>query len=511
MLKSVEFKKSILKSIIVVIAGSSSVLGFAPFGIYLLPYLALSTLFWIWHNSTPKAALFYGWLFGLGLMVPGVLWLRISISQFGGVNSVMATVATLGFISFVASYFAIAGWLGCKLTQHSNLRLTLSFPAAWCIAEWLRGWIFTGFPWLSLGYSQIDSSLAGYAPLLGVYGISLMLALSAGFTLLSITQWFHNFKLAILGLSLTILIWLCGLGLTQWTWTNPHGPPFPVSLIQPSIPQSLKWDPQLRTPTLQTYSRLTRQASGNLIIWPETAVPDFLHRVETEWLNPLIQELKQRNSQLLVGSPVLDVNGVKYYNAAVLLGPERADYYKRHLVPFGEYLPLKIWLSPMLTFLKIPMSNFAAGQHTTHSIKIAGQNVGVSICYEDAFGEEIRQALPDATYLINLSNDAWFGDSLAPHQHLEISRMRALETGRFLIRATNSGISAIIGPNGKIQTSTQLFTQTVLTDFVQPLTAATPFVLWGDNATLGLVAMLMITLILITRANKLKPNPLNPE
>lgn len=501
-LASPRLQQFFLQSATVIILGSSSVLGFAPFGLYLLPFLAISGLFWIWRDAQPKAALFYGWLFGLGFMIPGVLWLRISISQFGGMNFTLATLATLGFITFIASYFGMTGWLGCKLTPNPNLRLILSFPAVWCLTEWLRGWILTGFPWLSLGYSQIDSPLKNYAPILGVYGISLLLALSAGFAVLGVAR--HRSsetRLALFWLGLASLPWIGGFVLTQWTWSKPHGPPLQVSLVQPSIPQSLKWNPALRAPTLQTYSRLTRTANGSLIIWPETAIPDFLHRVEAEWLNPLTQELAQQNRRLLVGSPVLDPDGIRYYNAAVLLGIDRADYYKRHLVPFGEYLPLKAWLDPALKFLKIPMSNFTAGPVASHSINIAGQNVGVSICYEDAFGEEVRQALPTATYLINLSNDAWFGNSLAPHQHLEISRMRALETGRFLIRATNSGISAVIGPKGEIKAATKLFTETVLTTSIQPLTAATPFVLWGDNAALGLALTLIISIFLKPRVN----------
>jgi apolipoprotein N-acyltransferase len=273
----------------------------------------------------------------------------------------------------------------------------------------------------------------------------------------------------------------------------PYQSPFYVSLIQPSIPQSLKWDPDKRIPTLKTYTRLTKQAKGTLIVWPETAVPDFLHRVETEWLNPLTQELATRSTNLIVGAPVLDADGNTYYNGAVLLGTNFAAYYKRHLVPFGEYLPFKSLLGSVLKFLRIPMSNFTPGQFNSHSIRINEHIAGISICYEDAFGEEIRASLPEASYLVNLSNDGWFGDSLAPHQHLEISRMRALEMARPLVRATNSGISAIIDSRGNIQASSQLFIETIVTGLIQPMTGKTWFVIWGDTATL-IIALILISL-----------------
>lgn len=483
----------IFKYCITIIIGSISVLSFAPYGIYLIPYFTLMGLFWLWAYDDPKTAFLRGWLFGMGLMLPGTFWLRISISQFGGVNPLMANVATFGFIAFVSMYFGLAGWIGCRITKHVSLRLILSFPAAWCGIEWLRGWLFTGFPWLAIGYSQIDSPLGlGFAPIVGVYGISFLIAMNAGVALFSIINWHTKSLYAIYGFVFIALLWSSGLLLTQVPWSVPYRQPFYASLIQPSIPQSLKWDPDKLIPTLKTYTSLTKQASGTLIVWPETAVPNFLHRVENEWLNPLTQTLAARGAYLLVGTPVLDPNEQAYYNGAVLLGKNRADYYKRHLVPFGEYLPLKALIGNLLKFLKIPMSNFTPGALNSHSIRIGEHTVGVSICYEDAFGEEIRTALPAASYLVNLSNDGWFGDSLAPHQHLEISRMRAVETARPLIRATNSGISAIIGPRGEIHASTQVFTSTILTGIVQPMQGVTPFILWGDKAALAIAAILAV-------------------
>jgi len=493
------------------IAGACSVLGFAPFGLYPLPLLALMSLFWLWRDATPAAAWRSGWLFGAGLMGCGVFWLRISIHQFGGVDTSLTVIITLGFVALMALYFGLAGWIGCRLTPNPTARLLLTFPAAWGLMEWLRGWVLSGFPWLAFGYSQVDSPLGGYAPLLGVYGVSWVLALSAGLLLASVSVGAASSRdhvgaafsrdpaqIAAKGRShalaqaaLAALLWGGGAMLTGHPWSLPLGVPFEVSLVQPSIPQTLKWDPARRGPTLEIYRRLTRTQAAHsaLVIWPETAVPDFLHRVEDSWLQPLAQELAERGAHLLIGVPILDPAGEQYYNGAVVVGSPDAVYYKRHLVPFGEFLPLERWLGPLLDFLQIPMSHFSAGQAARPTLRIGKQTVGVSICYEDAFGEEVREALPEASYLVNLSNDAWFGDSLAPHQHLEMARMRALETGRPLLRATNSGISALIGPHGEVQAATRAFTETVLTGPVQPMTGVTPFVRWGNGAAVTLMLL----------------------
>ncbi|KOR27380.1 acyltransferase, partial [Achromatium sp. WMS1] len=220
------------------------------------------------------------------------------------------------------------------------------------------------------------------------------------------------------------------------------------------------------------------------------------------WLLPVAEKLAQRGAKLLVGVPVLDPDGKRYYNGAVLIGKPHRAYYKRHLVPFGEFLPFKNWLSPMLDFLHIPMSDFAPGSAGSSNIKIKDHMVGISICYEDAFGEEIRTALPTARYLINLSNDAWFGDSLAPHQHLEIARMRALETGRPLVRSTNSGISALIGPKGELQNTTTLFAKTALTGTIQPMRGITPFVHWGNLVIVILMIFGLLMGILNTKSKR---------
>ncbi|MGD1984617.1 MAG: apolipoprotein N-acyltransferase [Chromatiaceae bacterium] len=467
------------------VAGGITVLGFAPFGIGVVAVLALGLLIWLWKTaSSAPAGAALGFAFGLGLMGFGVSWIRISIAQFGGVHEALAVTITLGFVILMASYFALVGWLVVRLRgRGSSLWLLLTVPAVWVLIEWLRGWLFTGFPWLAMGYTQIDLPLKGFAPLLGIYGVSGLVVLSAA--LLNVTARLR--AAAALG-----VLWIAGLALQQQAWTSPAGEPIKVSLLQASIPQSQKWLPEMRAPTLAAYLSMTRQvADSQIVVWPETAVPAFDTAVEESLLAPLHEQLRAEGRDLILGI-VAAGEGDDYYNAMLSLGVSGRDhYYKRHLVPFGEYLPLERWLRPILDFIEIPMSNFARGDGSKPLVTLAGQPVGIDICYEDAYAEEIIRALPEATLLINASNDAWFGDSLAPHQHLEIARMRAVETGRYLLRATNTGISAIIAPDGQLLGVTPQFEPSVLTDEVTPRQGMTPFARWGHGGAVVLSLLLL--------------------
>lgn len=468
------------------VAGGVTVLGFAPFGLGLLPVLSLALLIGLWRVAAhPAEGAWTGYFFGLGLMGFGVFWLRISIAQFGGVHEALAITITVAFILLMALYYALAGWLAVRLRGAGGMSWLLGvIPALWVlIAEWLRGWLFTGFPWLAVGYSQIDLPLRGYAPVLGIYGISLVVLLSA--TLLHLRQRLPA-MLALLAL------WAGGAVLHTIDWSHPADEPIRVSVLQANIPQEQKWLASMRQPTLELYLGMTRQvADSQIVVWPETAVPAFDTAVQQSLLDPLHQEMVDQDRDLLLGI-VAAGDGDDYYNAMLSLGISGRDhYYKRHLVPFGEYLPFDRWLRPVLDFIEIPMSDFAAGGDDKPVVTLAGQPVGIDICYEDAFAEEIIRALPDATLLINASNDAWFGDSLAPHQHLEIARMRAVETRRFLVRATNTGVSAMIDERGRLRGVIPQFTRGVLTDDVMPLTGMTPFAHWGHWAVVILAIALL--------------------
>jgi apolipoprotein N-acyltransferase len=470
-------------------AGAATVLGFAPFGLAPVPLFTLALLFWLWRDADPGRAFRLGYLFGLGLLGLGVSWVHISIAQFSGGGIVLAWLITAALVGFMALFYGAAGWLGARATTDPAWRLILAFPGAWVLAEWVRGWFLTGFPWLSLGYSQVDSPVAGFAPVLGVFGVGGVLALSAGLTVWMLTRacgprWWAAAALA--GL------WLGGAALRAVDWTLPAGDPFRVSMIQGNVTPDRKWDPALFTPTLDVYRGLTRDNwDSRLIIWPETAVPAFAHQVEDRLLGPMEREARARGTDLLIGIPVSDPHDGRYFNAMLALGPERASYFKRHLVPFGEFVPLRALFAPLGEALDIPMSDFSPGDGARPLVPLAGYHAAVSICYEDAFGEETIEALPEAAFLVNASNDAWFGDSLAPHQHLEIARVRSQETGRFMLRATNTGISAVIDDKGRVLERSPMFQRHVLSAEVVPMQGATPYV-WMGNAgavLLGLVGL----------------------
>jgi apolipoprotein N-acyltransferase len=417
-------------------------------------------------------------------MGSGITWLYVSIAQFGDIGWLLPLVITSAFVLLIALFYGLLGWLAGQFKSSDRLRLIAVYPALWVLVEWLRGWVFTGFPWLELGSSQIDTPLAGYGPVLGALGMSWMVALSAG--LMAAIAIYRQGRV-VFALSL-LAIWLSGWGLLQLQWTKAEGEPLTVALIQGNIPQHKKWELEQLLPTLTLYGSKTRQQLGkDLIIWPETAVSAFQFQVDEPFLQPLEAALQKHGSNLVFGVVRLDEDGERYYNAMISMGSGRDSYFKRHLVPFTEYLPLDFIFKPLVDLFTIPMSDFTAGGKPKPLMRVGPHQVGMSICYEDAFGVEMIQALPEAAYLINASNDAWFGDSLAPHQHLQIARMRALETGRWLLRSTNTGISAIVGPKGDMVAKTRLMEVEVLEGSVQPMIGITPYGRFGNLVVLGLL------------------------
>jgi len=477
--------------------GGLTVLAFAPFSLYPVAFLTLALLYELLSRSNARQGFLLGWSFGIGLMGIGIFWIRISLNQYGNMEPWLAQLLTLLLVAAVALYYGIAGAAvaGFKTGPRWSGPL-LAFPAIWALTEWLRGWLFTGFPWLAIGYSQIDSPLAGLAPLVGVYGVGLAVALCAGL-LWAILRWQGKARYtALAGLVLTCLV---GAALNRIEWTEPVGESFRATVVQANIPQSVKWDPDKRIPSLRAYVELTRESrNSELIVWPETAVPDFLHQVRNAFIEPLAEEAREQGSELVIGIPVMDLEARVYFNGLLSLGTVEDVYRKRHLVPFGEFIPFKGWLGPIARLFEVPMSDFSAGEAPRPLLRVGKRLAGASICYEDIFPAEVKEALPEAAYLINVSNDAWFGDSLAPHQHLEMARMRALENERWMVRATNTGISAVLGHKGEIIGVVPAFERGLFTAEVQPRGGATPFVRVGNWLAIGL-ASLMLALAFLLR------------
>jgi apolipoprotein N-acyltransferase len=472
------------------LSGGLTTLAFAPFDLWVLAVLGPMFLFLVWQQ-TGGASFKSGFFYGFGLLGSGVSWLYVSIAQFGDLGWLFPLIITLGFILFISLYYGLLGWLAARFESVGMVqKLVLIYPSLWILMEWFRGWFLTGFPWLQLGYSQLDSPLAGYAPLLGVLGVSWMVILSAGLLASLLTGRRGRHWLA----SALLLIWLGGWLMEDIEWSRPTGEPISVALIQGNIPQAEKWLPEQLAPSLVLYANLTQMnLDRDLIIWPETAVSAFQFQVEEAFIVPLEKRIREYGTNLVFGVVQMDQQRSNYYNALVSLGNETRDhYYKGHLVPFTEYLPLKAVLWPLVDLFTIPMSDFSARQELKPLMQVGNHSVGMSICYEDAFGSEMIQALPEAAYLINVSNDAWFGDSLAPHQHLQIARMRALETSRYLLRSTNTGVSAIIAPNGRLNEVSPLLKEDVLKGEIVPLSGQTPYAQSGNLAMLLLLVVILI-------------------
>jgi apolipoprotein N-acyltransferase len=481
------------------VSGALAVTAFAPLGWFPMACLALMPLFYCWQQDTPAQALRHGLFFGLGFFGAGISWVFVSVHEYGHVPVVTAVPVTLALVLFLSLYPALLGYLVKRyLPQASSPALLLAFPAGWALSEWLRGWLFSGFPWLSIGNSQIDSPLGGYAPVLGVFGTGWLVALSASL-LLALLQ--RRGRLASLAALATI--WAGGMLLGQVDWTSPRGEMLKVALVQGNIAQQDKWQPEKLLDSLAHYADTSFALTDiDLIVWPETAIAAFYDQVSDNFIPYLEEKLQENGSTLLTGIPVLDHASWEYYNAVLSLGGKRNFYYKRHLVPYGEYLPMRWLFGTTLDALAVPNADFSSGNGSQPLLQAAGYPVATSICFEVVFGEEIIQSLPEAALLVNVSNDAWFGRSLAPFQHLEMARMRARETGRPMLRATNTGISALIDHRGRITAQSAQFEAAVVTGAVEPRQGATPYVRWGNVPVVVLCTGLLLVAGFWYRVNR---------
>ncbi|MDP1927232.1 MAG: apolipoprotein N-acyltransferase [Thiobacillus sp.] len=479
------------------LAGALAVGGFAPLNLWPLPLLSLAALFGLLLRvSTRRAGFMIGFAWGLGFFLTGVSWIYISLSVYGGMSMWLAGLATLLFCSVLALYPALVGALQARWTLTPSLKLLLGLPLMWGLSEWVRGWLFTGFPWLTLGYSQVPASpLAGYAPVLGVYGVSFVLALIAALLAWSLTP---RQRPALRGWAITaaLALGVGGQALHGGVWTTPIGAPTSVALLQGNVPQDMKWQADKTRATLDSYARMAAAAPAQLIVLPETALPLFESALPDADRARLAAIGKENGGDVLAGLPTGSLDGA-YYNSVISLGSAASQrYHKTHLVPFGEYIPLKSVWGWVITVLHIPLSDFARGMPDQRPLAVGGQQVAVNICYEDVFGEEIIRQLPAATVLVNVSNLAWFGDSLAPWQHAQMSQMRALETGRMMLRATNTGLTAIIDTQGQLLASLPPFTSGSLSGSIQGYAGSTPYIRWGNTLVLALWGLLGMGLLL---------------
>jgi apolipoprotein N-acyltransferase len=501
-----------LSLIVAFVLGAATVAGYAPLRLFLLPVLTLAALFSLWlrAGSAVRAAVL-GFSFGLGLFLFGASWVYVSLHDFGAMPTPLAALATLLFCAILALLPAAAGYASARLTAPPAVALGILSPAFWTLAEWVRSWIFTGFPWLATGYSQIPSSpLAGFAPVLGIYGVTLATTVSAGLVALLWERAAAKperrgrkpFSFIIQHSTFIILlVWASGWALKQVSWTEAIGGPVTVSLIQGNVAQDLKWRADRVAPTLERYRSMVFRSESQLIVLPETALPLFLDQVPPQYLEELAAHARRNGGDVLIGIVEGSPAG-GYYNSVISLGTAATQRYRKsHLVPFGEFIPFRPVLAWIVNVLAIPLQDFGRGSTDQRPVEVAGQRAAINICYEDAFGEEIIRQLPEATLLVNVSNVAWFGRSIAPQQHLQISQARALESGRPMLRATNTGVTAIIDPRGEVVASAPEFTAATVTRAVQGYAGSTPYVRWGNYPVLILCVVLASAAVMLGRKN----------
>ncbi len=477
------------------LAGILLALSFAPFN---YAYLALLSLIFVcssWKGISPPRALFRGLLFGLGLFGIGVSWVYISIHDYGNAHFIGAALLTTFFVFFWALFPALTAYLSVKLKCSNNAYMRILWvPLIWILIEYFRGYLLlNGFPWLQVAYSQLDTPLSGYIPLLGAYGSGFLLLFSASL----LTEVINNKSLWQQAALILMLVWGGGGYLKNIQWTVPVGVPVKVTLIQGNVPQDQKWLPQNRIKTMLNYQKMTeRHWDSDVIIWPETAIPAYFYQVEEFFINPLERKAQKNHTDLIVSLPAKGKGEKEYFNMALTLGEQRGVYKKNHLLPFGEYLPLQPLSGFILDLLNINLGNFTSGGDAQPLMVAGGYPFVTSICYEDAFASVFIHALPKAAYLVNVTNDAWFGDTIEPYQHMQIARMRALESGRFLLRATNTGVTAIVDFKGKIIKQAPLFTTTSVTGEILPMGGMTLFARLGDNTIITALFVLVVILLL---------------
>lgn len=480
-----------LIDVLVLVAGALLPLAFEPFALWWLIFPVLIILLWSWLDVSPARAALRGLLFGVGSFGVGTSWVYVSLSKFGGMAPPLAFAAVLLFVLGLAAFIAFAGWLTRRLHGPGwSWRLLALAPAVWIGSEWLRSLWVVSFPWLSVGYSQSNSSLAGIAAIGGVYALGfvvmLLVVLGVGIVVGPTPRRIGG-AIAIVG------IIAIALAVDSIEWVAPNGDQINVAMVQANVPIEQKWQVDQTDVIRQAYIDLSEPLKDSkIIIWPEAAIPDFIDELKDEFWAKLDKhpasfvfgavERREQDGRLIM------------HNSAVIATPQQPlRYYRKdHLVAFGEYVPLGNWLRTFVEYMAIPMADFRPWPEPQGSYLVDGTQVGVSICYEDSFPEDVRRALPDAGVLINISEDAWFGDSFGPHQRLQMGSIRAIENGRPMLRSSNTGVTAVLDHRGRVVKRAPQFERVVLTATLQPFAGVTPFVRFGSWPTLILCAAILV-------------------
>ena len=472
--------------------GALTMLSFAPFGWFVVAPLLLAPFLFACVYLGRRQATRMGFAYGAGLFLAGTYWLYTSIHVFGKAPLWIAIFIMVTLVLIMAFYYGLTAWLVHRLLEDRPKLLIVIAPAAFVFFEWVRGWFMSGFPWMTLGYGQIDSPLAAFAPMLGAYGISLLLLISSVALFLAVTT---SEKRAA-WLVVFVVPWIAGFATQNLEWSEPGGEPLTTTIVQGGVSQDRKWLREQFWPTMNMYrASLDTHADSDLVLWPEVALPAIDYFIG-DYLDEVEQVAAAQEQTLLLG--VLESVGPDnpVYNSILKLdGGDRQYYRKQHLVPFGEYFPVPDFVRSWMRMMSLPNSDLAAGEARQPLVTMRdGTPLSIAICYEDAYASELLYAFPDASIMINVSNDAWFGDSIAPHQHLEIARMRAKEVARYVVRSTNNGISAFIGPDGSVLEQGPQFEYVAMTREITPMVGATPFARFGNWPVVLLCFSVLLTM-----------------
>lgn len=470
--------------------GAALSLAFAPFGWWPLAVVCPAYLFYAWQYASPRESAKYGFLFTAGIFLAGTYWLYHTIHEVGHAPAWIAIFLMFGMIAIIGGYCALLGYAIARWLPRAGLSGSmLVVPAAWTLLEWFRGWFLSGFPWFALGYSQTDTPLAAFAPIGGVYTMSLLVAISAGAIVILISG---ATRARIVAAAVIVVIWGTGAILKHQDWTQPVGSPVTVAIVQGAVPQDVKWSVEYRDSTLRLYRDLTLPHLGkDIILWPESALPDLPEQLRG-YLSSMLAATHAKGSTLITGLLHFGENEDDVRNGLLVLDRELQWYDKRRLVPFGEFFPVPSFIREWMKLQSLPYSDLTPGARHQPALRAAGQKIGATICYEDAYGSEQLDVLKEATLLVNVTNDAWFGDTTAAPQHLQISRTRVMEAERPLLRAANDGISAIINADGHVEKTLPRFEPGVLTGAIQPRTGLTPYARVGNWPVVLACFMLLI-------------------
>ncbi len=485
--------------LLALVSGALITLALAPFDLWPLSIVSLGLLFVILQHCPPNRAALYSWLYGLGLFGSGSSWVYVSIHVYGYAPAPLAAPLTLLFSAGMALHCGLFGYCYAHLNQNRQpltllIFSPLSFAALWVLSEWLRSWVLTGFPWLFIGYGYLDTPLSGWAPVTGIFGLSFIGALSASVLASALLQRRCYWP----AFALLASLWLSGGLLKQLDWVQPvDSQPVRVAMVQANIPQELKWNPDQYWPTLKLYEEMSVPlwSQADIVIWPEAAIPGFYQRAQP-FLDQIARQAASEGSSLVTGIPFRieseQTGQYQYFNGVVALGNGLGSYHKQRLVPFGEYVPLESLLRGMIQFFDLPMSSFSPGARDQQPLQAGPLKLSPFICYEIVYPDLVARFARGTDLMITISNDAWFGASIGPLQHLQMAQMRALENGRYLLRATGSGVSAIIDQRGNILVESEQFKRQDLLGEALLYRGHTPFSLTGSWPLLTLCGLLCL-------------------